>query len=84
MNIQSVIGGQFSWSRLHHRAVEERSRNFNARCLQVVHEATSYVSKLANAGEEVQTGASIHIWLSFAEFVAWNRSNTAASFNFDE
>ena len=68
----------FSGSRLHHCAVEEKSPKHKARCMQVIHEANSYVTKLIDKGEEAQAGASVYIWPSFAEIIAWNKANTAA------
>ena len=40
-------------------------------------------SSKSDADEATQAGASIHIWLSFAEYVSWNKQGTEATFAFN-
>ena len=83
-NIQSVIGDHFSWNRLHHCAIEEKKHLHKARCLHAIKEAIKFAGKISEAAANIKAGASIHIWISFAEFVIWNRSNSEATFVFNE
>ena len=81
--IQSVLGDHFYWTSLHHFAAEEMVRPHLSRCIHAVAKATEFASRLSHADEATQVGASIHIWISFAEYVTWNTQGTAAAFSFN-
>ena len=79
-----MIGDNFSWNRLHHCAIEEKKHLHKARCLHAIKEAIKLAGKISEAAADIKAGASIHIWISFAEFVIWNRSNSETTFVFNE
>ena len=82
--IQSVLDHHFYWTSLHHFVADELPlRSSASRCVQAVNKATEFANKLSKADEATQAGASIHIWISFAEYVTWNKQNTAAAFSFN-
>ena len=83
LGIQSVLGDHFYWTSLHHFAAEEIVRPHLFRCIHAVNKATEFASWLSRADEATQVGASIHLWISFAEYVTWNTQGTAAAFSFN-
>ena len=84
VNLQGALGDQFAWANIHHASVQTKSDNFDCRCLEVISIASEYVNNLSTRGDEVKAGTSIHIWLSFDEFVHWSRDGTSSRFSFDE
>lgn len=74
-DIQTALSEQFGWSNLHHDAVygefEARGKQKH-RCLEAIHRAQKFAEELVGKEDEVQSGSSIHIWLSFHEFVIWS------------
>ena len=69
---------------MHHFVAEETIRRTSAsRCIQAVTKATEYADRLSKADEATKVGASIHIWISFAEYVTWNKQGSAAAFSFN-
>ena len=84
INIHRALGDHFAWANIYHVSVEVNDPQFKCQCLEVIHNARKYLNVLMNKGDEVKAGASIHIWLSFNEFVAWSRDGTSTHFSFDE
>ena len=81
---------QFAWGALHHEAFEQQQVDDEDqtiyRCMQAVLKARDYAVELnrqKELGMDVQTGTSIHIWLSFAEFVSWSKDGLSSSFTLD-
>ena len=81
--IQSVLDHHFYWTSLHHFAAEDRDLSHLSRCIHAVTKATEFANNLLHADEATQIGASIHIWISFAEYVTWNNQGTSATFSFN-
>ena len=82
-NIQSVLGDYFYWTNLQHHAFEEVKYPHKARCLHAIASAAESAKMISQADENTQARASIHIWLSFAEYERWNNRGTEASFVFN-
>ncbi len=80
-----MLGDHFYWTRLQHHAAEEKKYPHKVRCLQAIATATAteFARKILRAAENTQAGASIHIWLPFAEYVRWNPRTNDATFVFD-
>ena len=84
LGIQSVLDHHFYWTSLHHYVAPELPpRSSSSRCVQAVKKATEFANNLSDADEATQAGASIHIWISFTEYVTWNKQKTAAAFSFN-
>ena len=84
LGIQSVLDHHFYWTSLHHYVAPELPpRSSSSRCVQAVKKATELANNLSDADEATQAGASIHIWISFTEYVTWNKQKTAAAFSFN-
>ena len=84
LGIQSVLDHHFYWTSLHHYVAPELPpRSSSSRCVQAVKKATEFANNLSNADDATQAGASIHIWISFTEYVTWNKQKTAAAFSFN-
>ena len=81
--IQSVLDHHFYWTSLHHFAAEDRDLSHLSRCIHAVTKATEFANSLLHADEATQIGASIHIWISFAEYVTWNNQGASATFSFN-
>lgn len=75
-NIQSVLDNSFGWSDLHHESVMDRDT--------VVSKARQFVERLTLEDEAVRAGASVHVWLSFGEYVHWSRNGESTRFVFNE
>ena len=84
INMQSALGDQFAWANIHHVSVEDKGEKSDCRCLEVIAIASDFVDNLSKRSDEVKAGASIHIWLSFADFVFWSRDGVNSRFSFDE
>ena len=84
INTQSALSDQFAWANIHHVATEIKSDKFECQCLEVIADAAEYVEQLWKRSEEVKAGTSIHIWLSFNEFVHWSRDGASSHFSFEE
>ncbi len=84
INMQGALCDQFAWANIHHVSVEDKSERFEFRCLEVVAQAADYAESLSKRSDDVKAGSSIHIWLSFAEFVSWSRDGINSRFSFDE
>ena len=86
-NIQGALSESFGWSNLHHDAVYgefEAKGGTKYRCLEAIHRAQKFAKNLVGGGEEAQTGSSIHIWLSFHEFIRWNKDHVTATFQMED
>ena len=68
----------------HHTSVEEKSDGFKCRCLEVVSKAADFAKQLAEKDDDTKAGSSIHIWLSFSEFVSCSKDGVNSKFIFDE
>ena len=89
-NIQGALSDQFAWVALHHDAIEEQQVDDDGqvsyRCIQAVSKAKDFameLQRLKELGVDAQAGTSIHIWLSFAEFVSWSKDGMSSSFTLE-
>ena len=79
-----MLDHHFYWTSLHHYVAPELPpRSSSSRCVQAVKKATEFANNLSDADDATQAGASIHIWISFTEYVTWNKQKTAAAFSFN-
>ena len=82
-NMQTQMDYAFGWGNLYHESVMEKEVVSKHKSFDVIAKAHEYVERLANEGDDVRAGASVHMWFSFGEFVQWNRDCTQTRFVFD-
>ena len=90
-NIQGALTDQFAWGALHHVAIGEPLVDDDGaitfRCIQAVLKAKEFAAelqRLEELGVAAKSGTSIHIWLSFGEFVTWSKDGMSSSFTLGE